>query len=351
MSEETFWTERGCIMSNQIKVVQCGVGSQGQEMVRIMARKKSLNLVGAVDTNPELIGKDVGTTSGTKALNITIHSELGMVLEETKPDIVTIATVKDPNVVFNQAKTCVRAKANVLSLSCMSYPWVEYPELAKELDGEAKKYGVTAMGDGINPGFIMDLLPIVLTGLCVEVRKITVHRTVDSSVFGREVLRHIGVGMSVEEFNAKARTKELRLHGGFKHSMAMVADALGWKLENMVEEAEPVVAKQSRQSTYGEIKAGTVSGYNHSCHGFMNGQKVIELRLHGVMKPELDGLTLGDRILIEGEPDVELFIKRELAQRAGLVSASHSVNLIPFVVAAKPGLISVKDLPPAPPVL
>ena len=338
-------------MSNRIRVVQCGVGNMGKQMVRIMARKRSLNLVGAVDNNQELIGQDVGTASGTKALHITVRNDLAAVLEETKPDIVTIATVKDPDVVFNQAKTCVRAKANVISISCMSYPWVEYPELAKELDGEAKKYGVTAIGDGLNPGFIMDLLPIVFTGVCVEVRKITVHRTLDMSPYGREVIRHMGAGISVEEFRAKARTKELKLHGGFKHSMAMIADALGWELESMVEEAEPVIAKQFRRSDYCEIKPGMVSGYNHSCHGFMKGRKVAELRLHGVIKPELDDLTLGDWILIEGEPDIELFIKRELAQQGGLAGAAHPVNLIPFVVAAKPGLISVKDLPPAPPIV
>jgi len=338
-------------MSNPIRVVQCGVGNLGQQMVRIMANKQSLNLVGAVDNNQELIGQDAGTASCTKPLHIPISDDLNKVLEETKPDIVTIATVKDPDVVFNLAKTCVRAKANVISISCMSYPWVEYPELAKDLDAEAKKYGVTAIGDGLNPGFIMDLLPIVFTGVCAEVRKITVHRTVDMSPYGREVIRHMGAGKSIEEFKAKAKTNDLKMHGGFKHSMAMIADALGWELESMVEEAEPVTAKRYRQSAYCEIKPGMASGYNHSCHGFMNGHKVIELRLVGVIKPELDDLTLGDWILIEGEPDVELFIKRELAQQGGLAGAAHPVNLIPFIVAAKPGLISVKDVPPAPAML
>jgi hypothetical protein len=338
-------------MSNQIRVAMCGVGNMGKEMVRVIAKKKSLTLVGAVDNNPELIGKDVGTASGTKHVGVTIRDDLGAVLEQVKPDIVMIATQKDENVIFKMANTCVRAKANVLSLSAIFYPWVDYPELSKELDAEAKKYGVTAIGDGLNPGFIMDLIPIIFTGVCAEVRKITVHRTLDMTPYGLEVIKHIGAGKSVEEFKAKALTKELQLHGGYKQSMAMIADSLGWKLENVIEEAEPVIAKQYRKSDYCEIKPGMASGYIHSCYGFMNGHKVVELKLVGVVKPELDDLTLGDWILIEGEPDIDLFIKRELAQKGGLAGAAHPVNLIPLIVAAKPGLICVKDLPPAPAIL
>lgn len=335
-------------MSQPIKVVQCGIGAIGKEMVRIMARKTTVKLVGAVDVNPEIVGKDVGTVAGVeRPIGIAVSSDLDAVLKETRPDIVMLATIKDPNVVFGLAMKCVRAKANVLSLSCMAYPWTETPELARALDDEAKKYGVTAIGDGLNPGFIMDYLPIVFSSVCAEVKKITVDRTVDMSPYGREVIRHMGAGISVEEFKAKARTSELKLHGGFVHSVTMVADALGWKLDKIVQEAEPVVALKARSTPYCEIKPGQVSGYNHSCHALMNGEKVIELRLHGVVKPEMDGLTLGDWILIEGNPDVELFIKRELAQQGGLAGSAHPVNLIPFVVSAKPGLISVKDLPPS----
>jgi 4-hydroxy-tetrahydrodipicolinate reductase len=96
-----------------------------------------------------------------------------------------------------------------------------------------------------------------------------------------------------------------------------------------------------------EIEPGLVCGFRRTYYGVKNGQVVITLDTIGMVDPEGDGFETGDATFIEGEPNVDLVIRGEIAQKAGLATVAHAVNAIPQVMEAKPGLVTVRDLPVA----
>ncbi|MCG4587150.1 NADP-binding protein, partial [Anaerosalibacter bizertensis] len=118
----------------------------------------------------------------------------------------------------------------------MAYPQAQEPELAAKLNEIARENGVTILGTGINPGLIMDLLVVALTGACIDVDHIKAERVNNLSPFGPAVMSEQGVGITEEEFNSRVKDGSLAGHVGFPESVNMISDALGWKLSGEVKQ-------------------------------------------------------------------------------------------------------------------
>ncbi|QQY80875.1 NADP-binding protein [Keratinibaculum paraultunense] len=266
------------------------------------------------------------------------------VIKEGAADIVIISTdsfVKDN---FDKIKYCLEKKINVISTAEeMAYPQAQEPELAKEMDRIAKENGVTVLGTGINPGLMMDLLVLVLTGACTDVKNIKVKRVNSLSPFGPAVLNGQGVGLEVEEFNKRVEEGTLAGHVGFPESITMIADALGWKLDNIELVREPIVTNVYRRTPYIEVEPGKVAGCNMKGYGYVDGELKIEMLHPQQIEPQLEGIDTGDYITIEGTPNINMSIKPEVP--GGIGTIAMCVNMIPHVINASPGLKTMIDLP------
>ncbi|HBW38460.1 MAG TPA: NADP-binding protein, partial [Desulfosporosinus sp.] len=225
----------------------------------------------------------------------------------------------------------------------MAYPWAQEPELAKHIDSLAKEYGVSVLGTGINPGFVLDTLILAMTGPCLEVDHIKATRINDLSPFGPTVMQTQGVGVSVEAFEAGLQSGEIVGHVGFKESIHLLAKTLGWKLDRIEETRFPIISKVYRETEHVKVEPGHVAGCKHSAIGYVDGVPKIELIHPQQVLPQLEGIETGDYIDISGQPDIHLVLKPEIP--GGLGTMAMAVNMIPQVLAARPGLLSMAELP------
>lgn len=329
-------------MGKKIRVVQHGVGAKGKIMVKVMLDKADIELVGAVDIVN--VGKDVGEVAGLdRKIGIPITDNLDAVLAKTKPDVIVDATfgyTKDLYPIFVKA---INAKVNVISIGAQAFnPWVNEPELAKELDEMAKKNGVAIVGTGLNPGFYFDILPIFFTGVCGEVRKITFDWVADMANTGPTYRRRCGYGFPIDDAERKLQTGEVKLNLAYPDDVYFIANCLGWKLSTVREEKEFLVSKVVRDHLPDyKIDPGQVYGFRHDCYGIKDGKPVIEIKSVSAIDPSLDGFQTRLAFSIEGDPSFTVDVPGlSLGKNLPIITAAHAVNWIPHIMKAKPGLLT-----------
>lgn len=328
-----------------VKVIMWGIGSMGGGMARdIILNKKGIEIVGAIGSNPAKIGKDLGEALGIdRKLGVTVSGNPDEVLK-IPADIVVHSTDSFVKQVFPQIKKILEHKKNVVTIAeQMSAAHVSEPELAKELDSLAKANGVTILGTGVNPGFVLDTLIVTLTGGCQVVNKIWAARINDLSPFGPTVMKTQGVGTTVEEFKKGVADGSIVGHIGFQESIDLIAQSLGWKLDKIEETREPIITNIPRETPHVKVKAGDVAGCRHIARGYMNGKEVITLEHPQQIHPHMGDVKTGDYIHIEGTPNMKWNDESEIPGGIGTMAAA--VNMIPQVINATPGLKTMMDLP------
>ena len=222
----------------------------------------------------------------------------------------------------------------------LSYPYVAEPKLAQELDELAKKHGVTVLGTGINPGFLMDTLVITLTGICQEVKRIKVARVMNAATRRLPFQRKIGAGLTLDEFQEKVKRKVISGHVGLEQSISMIASALGWDLDRIeADPAEPVVARTRVESKAIKVEPGRVTGLRQRARGVKGGEERIALDFQACIGEEEEY----DSITIEGTPNIHEKITPCVHGDIGTVAVI--VNSIHKVINAAPGLVTMKELP------
>jgi len=165
------------------KVIIFGCGVMGRKTAQALLDKTSFEIVGGVDIDPELVGKDLGGILDTpKKLGIIIEKDAAALFSRVSADAVVLTTTSHLESVSPQIIQCLEADLNVVS-TCeeLSFPWKRHPELTQKLDSLAEEHGVTVVGTGINPGFLMDTLPLILTAPCLNVRSVKVKRMMNSA--------------------------------------------------------------------------------------------------------------------------------------------------------------------------
>jgi 4-hydroxy-tetrahydrodipicolinate reductase len=327
---------------NEVKVALYGVGAVGSLIAKSLLEKKGVKIVGAIDVAKEKVGKDLSEVLGlNRKIGITVSSDVDAVLSKTKPDIVIHATSSYLKDTYPQIASIVKRGVNVIS-TCeeLSYPYYSEPKIAKELDKLAKKHDVTVLGTGINPGFLMDTLVITLTAACQKIEKIEVVRVMDAAKRRLPFQKKIGAGLTVEDFKQKIERGEITGHVGLEQSIAMIADALAWKLDKIkTEPVEPVIAKEPVKSDFIRVEAGKVAGLKQMARGFMENKEVIVLDFQAYIgaKEEYDAIT------ITGVPTIKQKIQPCVHGDIGTVAII--INCIPKVLKAPAGLLTMKDLP------
>jgi len=161
-----------------IRVVSYGLGAIGKQIAHLIAETPGLELVGGIDEDARLVGRRLNDVLGLAQLEAPpVGDDPSEVLTATRPDVVVLATTSFLRSAYPQLVACLRARVNVVS-TCeeLVYPYASHPELAARLHELARLSGVTVLGAGVNPGFIMDLLPLTLTAPCSSVRRISVTR-------------------------------------------------------------------------------------------------------------------------------------------------------------------------------
>ena len=328
-----------------VKVIIWGLGAMGGGMADMLLKKKGVEIVGVAGRGAK-IGTSmydyIKTERGDRP-DVLIQAAED-VIKPGAADIVLLCTDSFTKNAFPRLKFIMEQGINVItSAEEMAYPKAQSPELAEELDKIAKANGVSCLGTGINPGHIMDLLVLVMTGCLVDVEEITSRRVNSLSPFGPVVMEEQGIGISVEEFNERKANGTMAGHVGFAESTMMICDALGWKWDEFGQDMEPIVTDVDRKSPYGFAAAGQVAGV--AMKGWVNidGERKIDMDHPQQIEPEQVGVHTGDYVEIKGIPPVNMANTPEI--EGGIGTMAMIMNTIPHVINARPGLKTMIDIP------
>ncbi len=332
-------------MQGPLKVAVLGTGRMGCGIIRLLLQKKGLKLAGVYGRRADRAGIDIGEAVGLAGeIGIKISNDLPVLLKKAKAQMVIQATCSRVSEAAEEIRTALRQGANVISIAEeMAYPACQSPLIAKELHELALQKKVTVLGTGINPGFVLDLLVIALTGVCWKVESITAKRVNDLSPYGPSVLAAQGVGVTPEAFQKGVAEGTIVGHMGFPESICMIAKALGWEIDRIEEIRSPIISRVKRETPFVKIEPGLTAGCNHTALAYRGGKPVIHLVHPQQVHPHLEGVETGDSIEIEGEPNVHFSGSPEIP--GGIGTIALAVNMIPHVVNAPPGLKSMAELP------
>lgn len=329
----------GPVLGRCDRVVLIGLDDIGVAIGQALERRTDCQLVAAIDPDPARTGRDLGAVLGRVDLGVIVGRDVADLASYLKADVAVVTTRPFLGQLEPTVVELLDRGLNVVSV-CeeLAYPQVSHPAIASRLDRLAKARGVSILGTGANPGFMMDTLPLVLSALTEKVERVEIRRTADLSGCG-DVREQFGIGMTIDEFDEAQADGIVIGHVGFEHAAASLAHGLGWRLDDiLVDPVRPAfVAPTLRRSSTQDVPAGTVAAVVHTARGYTGDKRVVDLTVHfGIFEPG-DPVDSGDRWRIHG--DHQLI---ELTAESGLDSLTSAVaitaNMLPALVDAAPGL-------------
>jgi hypothetical protein len=323
-----------------IRVLLYGLGPIGALVARQLASRDGFRIVGAVDVDPAKVGHDVGEIAGlSRPLRVKIDPDAANAIKKSKPDVVVLCTSSSIRAVTPQIEGVLKAKIPIVATTEeLSYPVKRNAPLARRIDALAKKAKVAVLSTGVNPGFVMDVLPIILTVACERIESVAVTRVQDGRTRRLPFQQKIGAGLSREQFQREVERGSIR-HVGLAESISMIAAALGWQLDRITDDVKPKLADVTVASEFLAVDPGYVSGIVQDGVGYRYGTPIIRMHLEAYLgAPESY-----DEVKVLGVPNLTLRIPGGVP--GDVATASIVVNSIPKVLSARPGLQTMKDLP------
>ncbi|MCA8977212.1 MAG: dihydrodipicolinate reductase [Planctomycetes bacterium] len=328
-------------MTTALRVVSFGLGPIGLAAARLAASKSTIELVGAIDVDPEKAGKDLGLLLGQESpLGLSVEADAEAALRRLKPDAVLHCTSSFLPDVIEQLTLCARCGVNVVSSSEeLLVPDLQHADLAGQIDAAARTSGVSILGTGVNPGFAMDFAVVVASAVTFDVRSVKCVRVVDAATRRLPLQKKVGAGMTESEFKKMLAAGRFG-HIGLRESVALTARGLGLEVDRIEQTVEPVLAAEDHKTPFLTVKEGQVAGIRNHGYGYFGEQTVIHLDLSmyvGAPEPR-------DEVVLDSTPPVHLKFQGGIA--GDEATAAILVNNLHGVVAARPGLVSVLDVAP-----
>jgi hypothetical protein len=308
-----------------VRVAVVGLGPIGVEVARAVLARPGLTLVAAADVAPALAGRPLAeVVPDGGAIDLVVDGSMDAVLARGV-EAVALCTGSRLESVGADLERCVAAGVHVVS-TCEELSWPWEAAQARALDDAARAAGCTLVGTGVNPGFVMDRLPLQLAGVCVRVDGVRVERVVDAGQRRPPLRRKVGEGLTVEEFRAGVAAGRLG-HVGLAASARLLARGLRSALAQFDETVDPVLDSDGRVlGVRQRLSAATADG------------RPIELRLQmsvGAPQPH-------DRVVIDGDPPLDVTIAGGTHGDRATVGAV--VDALGRMARAPRGLITVADL-------
>jgi len=316
-----------------VNVAQYGIGPIGAEITRLLLSKPWVRLVAAVDIDPNKIGRDVGEVVGLgREVGLKVTPEV-----QGKPEVICHSTGSRLREVAGQLKDLLGRGCHVVS-TCEELSFPLDTDVREELQQVARSANVTLLGTGVNPGFVMDKLPLTITSVCQDIKSLEIIRIQNASTRREPLQRKVGAGMTTEEFRAAVAAGKIK-HMGLRESLMMVGNGLGVEFESVSDEMiEPIIADREVVTQYLKVAPGQVAGVHQTIYG--KGRIDVSLELRMYVGAEA---VAADRVIVHGVPDLEMEIKGGV--HGDRATAAMVVNAIPRVVSARPGVLTMDDIP------
>ncbi|MFM7536182.1 MAG: dihydrodipicolinate reductase [Acidimicrobiales bacterium] len=336
-----------------LRVVQWGSGNVGRHALRAVLARTDLELVGCYVTNPAKAGRDVGELLDRPAVGVRCTDRISDVLEADADCVLHMPlpskqVADDPELDTTHLCALLASGKNVITTVGYVYPKAYGTDVLARLQDACTVGRVSLHGTGVNPGFMADLVPLVLSGLCERVDRVHVREASEFSRYPSPeiILGMMGFGKTPAEYNAHTGRYRRWLSGLFEESVHLVADGLAMPIDRVAVDEEVLLAEVDLQLAAGPVPEGTVAGQRWVWSGMVGDTTVVELeaiyRAHPTVGAHWAGSGWYTRI--DGRPPITLELERWLGN--GLLgTAMHAVNAVPAVCAAPAGIRTFLDLP------
>ncbi len=323
----------------RIKVLLVGLGPIGAAIAAHASRRARLVIAGAVDLDPSMTGRDVGEVIRLRRrLDVKVSADLAGTIKAVRPDVAVVSTSSSLRAALPVFETILKAKVPIVSTTEeLAFPVKAHAADAKRIDALAKRGRVAVLGTGVNPGFVMDALPIALTAVCADVTSIEVERVQDARIRRVPFQQKIGAGLTPDEFTARAKAGTIG-HVGMAESIAMIAEALDWKLDRVTDEVKPKIAADAVAGGAVPVERGAVAGIVQDAAGYRKGKALVTLH----MEAYLGAPESYDAVRIAGTPPISMKIAGGI--HGDIATAAIVVNAIPRILQAPPGLRTMRDM-------
>jgi 4-hydroxy-tetrahydrodipicolinate reductase len=316
------------------RVTLVGLGAIGREVLKALVAKRTVRIVAVAD--PAFAGQDAGVASGIAPIGVVVMREVDEAFAVPSDVALVLTTSGTAEMVPLVARAAERHLHVVSSCEDLAFAELATPEEARRIDALAQEGGIVVLGTGVNPGFVMDRLPLALAGGCVAVRAARVERVVDAAKRRGPLRAKVGADLTVAEFESGVAAGRLG-HRGLPESCQLLARGLGLRLEELRSTIAPVVT--SAESPRAGIAPGRVAGLRQSAVGMGEGRELVRLDLEmSVGAPEPH-----DRIVLDSDPPLDVVLQGGTHGDRGTVGTV--VNAIAAVLAGRPGLRHVDELP------
>lgn len=324
-------------LAERIRIGIVGLGWVGQEVARAALEDPRVTLVATADADPMKAGRDLGEIIGEGRLGIPIDESIEAMLARARPEVAVVCTTSDVEKLAPTLEVCVAHGAHVVT-TCENLADADMAlaQLEPGFDERARDAGVVVLATGVNPGFAMDRLPVMLAQVTRNIRRIRVTRVVNATTRRAQLQAKIGVGMTPHGFTEALKAGEIG-HAGLSASLRLIAKGLGLSLEKTSEAFSPVLAASPTVSVHGPVASGQVRGLYQIARGYRARREIITLEL----TMALDEERARDTIDIVGEPPIHF--EGELPGDTCTVAAVLSA--IAVIVTMQPGLRTVLDVP------
>lgn len=344
------------------RTIVWGTGNVGQPALRAVLANPQLELAGVIVSNPDKEGRDAGELCGRGATGVRASRDIDAALG-VGADAVAYCASGDfrPDEALNDIERCLRAGINVVSTSV--YPLYDprsAPDDLRRRMGDACASGKSScFVSGIDPGFINDVFPLLLTGLCADVREIRAFEWFNYAYYDAEdaVRNLVGFGQPMDNMPLMISPGvPTMVWGGV---LRLLARGLGAELEEIREVVDRRALPQTVTNQLGVFEKGTLGAFRFELQGIVAG--TAKLVIEHVTRISDDVATDWPRpegsgahgVRITGSPNIELRIEAEessgdRASGGNAMAAARIVNAIPAVCAAEPGLLDALSVPLAP---
>lgn len=336
------------------RVIQWSSGNVGKHAITSIAGREGLKLVGLYVYNDDKVGRDAGEIAGMSALGVAATADREQLLALDADCVIhtplpSLVYGENPDEDLETICALLASGKNVVTTVGYMYPKVHGEALVRRIEAACAAGNSSFHSTGVNPGWLGDVLPLMMSGICQQLDRIHVQEITNFEFYDspRIIFDMMGFGCTPEAFQQHASRYSHWLSGLFRESIQMVADGLALELDTISEHSEIELATQGFSVAAGTIAPGTVAGQRWEWAGMVNNHKRIVhetiWRLHD---------TVGDQwprgnhsVSIKGRPDMYVDFGAHWNSDVLLSTAVHAVNAVPYVCEAPAGIRTLLDLP------
>lgn len=336
------------------RVAQWATGAMGRSMLKGLIERPEFEVAGVLVHDPAKVGRDAGSLVGTGPIGIEATGDPAEIMA-LDADCVLYAALPasifdgDPHGDLDTICALLASGKNLITVTGLVDPHMHGPGLVRRLEESCAAGGTSLHGTGINPGFMGDLLPLTLSGLCRTIDHIYVRECADFAGHPSRSFVHdlIGLGKGEDEYLSALPATRLVSRSLFGESVHLLATGLGRTLDHLDVGHEYLVADEDFTIAAGPVAKGTISAVRWTFNAMIDGRPLITSEhVHKADAERVrDWAATGNAVRIQGRPSIALKLDHDWASDGIVAAAAHAVNAIPAVCAAPPGIRTFLDLP------